>query len=202
MRSMLALGHGKVRGRTSIGSFPAYRPLRRQTPPGREMQSCARGFKRAQRRDAPAGLLTGTKVSPTSPSGSPPTGNKAMVCPLKGAYPTTGLNAWSTRQHQGASVLGLASLSFGRRSGLAKAGLRHSRAAGSAGRASRLFQLLQMAPFLPPRPAPVSPYGIIPGDPGGSSSGSRALPQWVLHGQQNAHRCRSPGRNPGGGASR
>jgi hypothetical protein len=136
-------------------------------------------------------------------SRKPPNGDEDMVCPPQGAYPTIKLNACSMRLDVGAPMLVRVSSPLGRRGGLAKAGLRHASMAGSARRSSCPFQTSQMAPFVPPCRAPaLSSHRLPVRELGGSGSSARALPQRVLHGQQNAHRCLPSGRDPGGGAAR
>ncbi len=51
------------------------------------------------------------------------------------------------------------------------------------------------APLLWPSITPVGRGGVR------ANGFARRMPQRVSHGQQNAHRCRSSGRNPGGGAT-
>lgn len=69
---------------------------------------------------------------------------------------------------------------------------------GSASRGLHFPHPLQEAPLMLPPLA--SAFTLV--DLAGFGGFARAMRQRVAHGQQNAHRCLSPGRNPGGGAAR
>jgi hypothetical protein len=69
---------------------------------------------------------------------------------------------------------------------------------GSASRGLHSPHPLQKAPLMLPPLASASARA----DLAGFGGFARAMRQRVAHGQQNAHRCLSSGRNPGGGAPR
>lgn len=133
-------------------------------------------------------------------SRKPDLGDEDMVCPSKGTYPTKEPSGCGMRPKVCGQTLVRVSSLLRSRGSRVKAVFRRAPAAGSAGCTSHSFQPWQMAPFVPPCRAPGAFQKLILGDLGGSGSSARALPKRVLHGQQNAHRCRPPGRDPGGGA--
>ncbi len=185
----------RVRVRTDLGVVP---PISRFGQMPLPTDECGESS-RPQRAAAPKRNVN----SPASVRGSPPIGDEDMVSPAKGAHLTVALGALRKRRNAGSSTPVRVSSLVGRRGGLAKAGPWHTRTAGFAGHSSDPFQPLQTAPLVPPSPVPLFalPRAHI-GKLGGSGSSARALPQRVLHGQQNAHRRRPSGRDPGGGAPR